>query len=141
MKSTSLRLLATAGLAAVTKASSSPDNIAVSLDSGAECACTKLGARFNGSSVLFANSMGYTDETRAYWDKRAVMYPRCIFLPQTADEIATAMATISACDAQFAIRGGGHMNVSHTPIALQSILNIIYRTRGRTTSRKAYCSQ
>ncbi|KAI9369550.1 hypothetical protein BJX61DRAFT_549511 [Aspergillus egyptiacus] len=47
----------------------------------------------------------------AYWDVRAALSPACIFLPASTAEVATAMKIIGSCDAQFAIRGGGHMNV------------------------------
>lgn len=97
-------------LAATATASQTP---MVSLEAGAACACTKLASQFPPSSVLFSNSTGYTDETLAYWDRRAVLDPRCIFLPASAEQVATGMDMISSCGAQFAVRAGGHMNVSH----------------------------
>ncbi|KAF4121326.1 FAD/FMN-containing dehydrogenase [Geosmithia morbida] len=82
----------------------------VSLQTGADCACTKLAAEFEASSVLFAESTNYTTQTLAYWDKRAVLEPKCIFLPTSAEDVATAVKTFASCGTQFAVRGGGHMN-------------------------------
>lgn len=82
----------------------------VSLSEGASCACSQLTTQY-GSEVLDVNSVNYTTEATSYWDIRADLSPSCIFLPTDADQVANAVAIISSCGAQFAIRGGGHMNV------------------------------
>ena len=83
----------------------------VSPQHGVRCACAKLSAQYN-DSVLFQNSTNYAAETTAYWDVRSDMSPKCIFLPSTAEQVANAVSIFSSCGAEFAIRGGGHMNVS-----------------------------
>ncbi|PVH82943.1 FAD-binding domain-containing protein [Cadophora sp. DSE1049] len=79
------------------------------LATGASCACTQLAATF-GDSVLTANSTNYTTEVTEYWDVRSDLLPKCVFFPADADQVATAVSTFTSCGAQFAIRGGGHMN-------------------------------
>lgn len=81
------------------------------LTKGAACACGKLSRTYNG--LIVPNGANYTAQAAdAYWDIRADLSPACIFLPATADEVAHAVEIFNSCDAQFAVRGGGHMNVS-----------------------------
>jgi hypothetical protein len=82
----------------------------VSTVSEASCACTKLSTLYT-DKLLYPNATDYTAEATAYWDLRADLSPACIFLPTTAEEVASAVAELVACNAQFAVRGGGHMNV------------------------------
>ncbi|KAK0122305.1 hypothetical protein ONS95_010550 [Cadophora gregata] len=90
--------------------SSTPNPITIAdLATGANCACTQLAANF-GDSVLTANSTNYTAEVTEYWDVRSDLLPKCVFFPAVADDVATAVSTFTSCGAQFAIRGGGHMN-------------------------------
>jgi len=84
------------------------------LATGASCACTRLAATF-GDLCLTANSTNYTAEVMEYWDIRSDLLPKCIFFPADADQVATAVSTFTSCGAQFAIRGGGHMNVCQIP--------------------------
>ncbi|PMD31866.1 FAD-binding domain-containing protein [Hyaloscypha variabilis F] len=79
------------------------------LTAGANCACTQLASTYGGQ-VLTSNSTNYTAEATDYWDIRADLLPGCIFSPANADEVAAAVSTFTSCGAQFAIRGGGHMN-------------------------------
>lgn len=81
------------------------------LTKGAACACSKLSRAYSG--IISPNGANYTAQAAdAYWDVRADLSPACIFLPSTADEISKALEIFQTCDAQFAVRGGGHMNVS-----------------------------
>lgn len=82
-----------------------------SLSSGADCACTELSAEF-GDLLLSINSSDYTTQAEDFYDIRAVLQPGCIFMPTNADQVASGMSIIASCGAQFAIRAGGHMNVS-----------------------------
>ncbi|KAF3811783.1 hypothetical protein GCG54_00014535 [Colletotrichum gloeosporioides] len=80
-----------------------------SLSIGADCACNKLSAQF-GNLLLGSNSTGYTTQAEDFYDIRAVLEPRCIFMPTDADQIASGVSILASCGAQFAIRAGGHMN-------------------------------
>lgn len=75
------------------------------------CACNQLLSK-NPSLVLTPDSANYTAQATDYWDIKADLSPACIFLPVDADQVADAVTIFNTCDAQFAIRGGGHMNVS-----------------------------
>ncbi|KAJ5753394.1 uncharacterized protein N7511_007547 [Penicillium nucicola] len=76
--------------------------------SGASCACQKLSRKFGG--IILPNGANYTAETvDPYWDVRANLAPACVFLPESAHQVADAVKIIESCDAQFAVRGGGHM--------------------------------
>lgn len=113
------------GIAAAANCVASNVTIATRLDqlptlsAGASCACARLSATF-GTSVLNSNSTNYTVEAEDFYDIRAVLAPRCIFLPNDAAQVASGMAIIASCGAQFAIRGGGHMNVR---VTLVHVLN------------------
>lgn len=81
------------------------------LTKGAACAGGKLTRQFSG--IITPNCATYTVQAAdAHWDVRADLSPACIFLPSTANEISKALEIFRTCDAQFAVRGGGHMNVS-----------------------------
>ncbi|KAI0147047.1 hypothetical protein GGR57DRAFT_477713 [Xylariaceae sp. FL1272] len=83
----------------------------VPLSQGAACACFQLSAQFAPNAVLFKNSSAYHVEAVNYYDLRADLLPACIVLPSDADQVATAVSTMSSCGAQFAIRAVGHCNV------------------------------
>ena len=75
-------------------------------------ACTALSTQF-GNQLLFPTSANYTSENLQYWDVRdSDLASSCIFLPTTADQVATAVSLFNTCGAEFAVRGGGHMNAS-----------------------------
>ncbi|KAH6648046.1 FAD binding domain protein [Truncatella angustata] len=101
--------LSTAVLACASQAEAISELPIVSLSEGAACACTQLTAQFS-SDVIGTNSSNYTTQVTDYWDVRADLSPYCIFLPSGAAQVASAVSIISTCGAQFAVRGGGHMN-------------------------------
>lgn len=83
---------------------------AVSLAEGATCACAQLSNAY-ANLTLFGNSTNYVAEATNYWDIRSDLLPECIFLPTNKDQVAYAVNTLTSCEAQFAMRGRGHMNV------------------------------
>ncbi|KAL4747247.1 hypothetical protein BDW72DRAFT_206664 [Aspergillus terricola var. indicus] len=86
----------------------------VNLETGADCACSKLVSSYP-DRIFFPGSANYTTQANNYWDVRAGLRPACIFLPISADQVADAVGLFSKCGAQFAVRGGGHMNASTYP--------------------------
>ncbi|KAI9932447.1 hypothetical protein ASPWEDRAFT_122609 [Aspergillus wentii DTO 134E9] len=80
-----------------------------SLTTGAELACSQL-ADLYPDQTLLPESDGYTFEATNYWDVRANLDPYCIFFPESAEEVSDGIRKIVAANAQFAVRGGGHMN-------------------------------
>ncbi|KAJ5295011.1 hypothetical protein N7508_009832 [Penicillium antarcticum] len=76
----------------------------------ASCACAKL-AHSMPKRMLLPGSTNYTIETvDKLWDIRADLSPACVVVPNTANEVSQAVENIVSCNAQFAVRGGGHMN-------------------------------
>lgn len=79
--------------------------------SGAQGACDELAILYP-DLLLTRNSTNYTVEATHYWEKRANLEPLCIFQPTNADQVASSVTLFNKHQAQFAVRGGGHMNVS-----------------------------
>lgn len=82
----------------------------VDLETGARCACSKLAVSYS-NLLVYPGSASYTSQVTSYWDIRADLDPACIFLPTSAEQVADAVGLFATCGAQFAVRGGGHMNV------------------------------
>ncbi|KAL4797195.1 hypothetical protein BDV19DRAFT_359094 [Aspergillus venezuelensis] len=83
----------------------------VNITASERCACAKLTRSF-GSSVIYPGQTDYTFQTiDSYWDIRADLTPACVFVPKTASDVSSAVEILASCDAKFAVRGGGHMNV------------------------------
>lgn len=78
---------------------------------GSQCACGRLSMSYSNLTLTPDNARYEAENTNA-WDKRSNLAPSCIFLPTTDTQVADAVAIFHSCDAEFAIRGGGHMNVS-----------------------------
>lgn len=74
-------------------------------------ACQDLSNKYP-ESILLPTSASFLNETRNFWDIRSAVAPACIFFPGSADEVAGSVSVLTSHEAQFAIRGGGHMNVS-----------------------------
>ncbi|THV48661.1 hypothetical protein BGAL_0234g00010 [Botrytis galanthina] len=73
------------------------------------CACSQLSTSYP-EYLYFPNTSNYTYYNLEAWDIRTNADPACIFSPINADQVAAGVGIISTCDAQFAVRGGGHMN-------------------------------
>ncbi|KAJ4264401.1 hypothetical protein NW762_005600 [Fusarium torreyae] len=82
---------------------------ASNVTSGVQHACSDLSHKYE-ESVVFPSDPSYVNETTAYWDIRADLQPACVFLPKDAHQVSQALKLFSKHQAQFAIRGGGHMN-------------------------------
>lgn len=97
---------------AISSSISTPAGTLTVTDS-AKCACAQLLDSFP-DNVILPGRTNYTQQTvDSYWDVRSDLSPACVFMPETADAVSSALKILSSCNAQFAVRGGGHMNVSH----------------------------
>jgi hypothetical protein len=77
--------------------------------------------------LYLPNTTEYTYEITNVWDKkRSNLIPACVFRPTIADQVAKAISTFSTLGAQFAVRGGGHMNVSTQAQPIKSQLTRSY---------------
>lgn len=81
---------------------------------GSICGCTLLSI-FAFGKVHFPGSSKFTDEsTTKFWSESTWDTPRCVFVPTTAKDVAKGVTVMNLCQAEFAIRGGGHMPVCFT---------------------------
>ncbi|KAJ5995236.1 hypothetical protein N7481_002213 [Penicillium waksmanii] len=104
-----MKLFLSLSLLGLATASSNSLTDVVTPQKGASCACKRLSRAFDG--VIFPNNASYTTQAAdKFWDIRADLSPACVFLPASADEVSKAMSLFNSCNAQFAVRGGGHMN-------------------------------
>ncbi|KAK2034488.1 FAD binding domain-containing protein [Colletotrichum zoysiae] len=97
---------------AVPVAVAAEDRAVVSSLHGPEkTACGLLSFRYPGQT-FFAGSDSYAYETQTqYWSARAYDTPACVFVPQDAQQVASAVTTLTLSLTRFAVRGGGHMPV------------------------------
>ena len=79
---------------------------------GSTCACNVLKFHYK-NQVLYPGSEEYTKEASHYWDARATLSPKCVFVPQNELEVAGGTLALNLCKSVFAIRSGGHMPVSY----------------------------
>ncbi|KAJ7704950.1 FAD binding domain-containing protein [Mycena rosella] len=107
---------------------------------GVSGACSQLASLY-GDSVLSNSSSNYTTVNTQFWDLRSDLAPSCIFLPNTADEVASALGILSSCQAEFAVRGGGHMNFPGSNnidngvlLALNNLNNITVNANGNEST-------
>lgn len=103
---------------------------------GPSCACGQLQA-VNPANYLNPTCAGFEKENLRVWDKRSNQMPACIFLPSTAKEATAAIGILNTCNAQFAMRGGGHMNVSTSPIGMVELTDPRHSFPAQTTSTMA----
>ncbi|CAI7611914.1 unnamed protein product [Penicillium glandicola] len=64
-----------------------------------------------GDSLFFANSTVYEYEAANFWSNTELMAPGCVFRPQSSAQLADGIVALANADAQFAVRGGGHMGI------------------------------
>lgn len=64
------------------------------------------------SSAVFApSSTVYQYEAQNFWSNTEIMSPGCVFRPQSAEELGQGVKALVDAEAQFAVRGGGHMGI------------------------------
>lgn len=73
-------------------------------------ACDTLKLAFN-SQVFFPGDANYTAENEHFWTPTDYLSPACVFTPKTAAQVSAAILTLTAFEAPFAVRGGGHMPI------------------------------
>lgn len=62
-------------------------------------------------SVFLPNTAVYDYEAQNFWSNTEILTPGCVFRPQSSDELAEGVKTLVNADAEFAVRGGGHMGI------------------------------
>jgi hypothetical protein len=62
-------------------------------------------------SVFFPESTVYQNESQNFWSNTEIMSPSCVFRPASAEQLGEAIKLLKSVNAQFAVRGGGHMGI------------------------------
>ncbi|KAH8681692.1 hypothetical protein BX600DRAFT_429611 [Xylariales sp. PMI_506] len=63
------------------------------------------------TKVFYPGSEVYDYESTNFWSNTEILSPACVFRPETADDVAGAITTARTVEAEFAVRGGGHMGI------------------------------
>ncbi|KAJ6144645.1 6-hydroxy-D-nicotine oxidase [Penicillium chermesinum] len=63
------------------------------------------------SSVFAKGSSVYNYEAQNFWSNTEIMSPACVFRPQSSGQLAKGLKALVHEEAQFAVRGGGHMGI------------------------------
>ncbi|KAH6657459.1 FAD binding domain-containing protein [Truncatella angustata] len=65
------------------------------------------------SKVFFPSSDAYKYEAGNFWSNTEILAPGCVFRPESATDVSTAILTLQSGknESVFAVRGGGHMGI------------------------------
>ncbi|KAH7014458.1 uncharacterized protein B0I36DRAFT_299373 [Microdochium trichocladiopsis] len=72
--------------------------------------CASLSEAFP-SKTFFPGQEVYAFEKTNFWSNHEILSPKCVFRPETAQDVAAAVITLKEDCTQFAVRGGGHMGI------------------------------
>jgi hypothetical protein len=72
--------------------------------------CSALRAPL-GSALFSRGSSVYKYEAANFWSNTELMTPGCVFRPQSSAQLAEGIAALASANAEFAVRGGGHMGI------------------------------
>jgi hypothetical protein len=95
--------------------------------------CRALNAQVN-NAVFFQNSSVYEYEAQEFWSNTELMYPGCVFRPQSSAQLGKGVQALVNANAQFAVRGGGHREFGYVVEIFTEVCWILTNFRDRTTS-------
>lgn len=72
--------------------------------------CSALRAPL-GNALFPRGSSVYKYEAANFWSNTEVMTPGCVFRPQSSEQLAEGIHALANANAEFAVRGGGHMGI------------------------------
>lgn len=78
--------------------------------SDAAVGCASLQNAFPGKT-FFPGQEVYDFEKTNFWSNHEILSPKCVFRPETVQDVAAAVITLKEDCTQFAVRGGGHMGI------------------------------
>lgn len=61
--------------------------------------------------VYLPSTTVYEYEAQNFWSNTEIMAPGCVFRPQSSAQLARGIEKLVAAQAEFAVRGGGHMGI------------------------------
>ncbi|KAJ5654157.1 hypothetical protein N7490_001160 [Penicillium lividum] len=64
-----------------------------------------------GNAVFLPKTKVYKYEAQNFWSNTEIMSPGCVFRPKSSAELAQGLKALVDADAEFAVRGGGHMGI------------------------------
>ncbi|KAK7984547.1 hypothetical protein PG989_011949 [Apiospora arundinis] len=70
--------------------------------------CGALASALPGN-VFFRNSTTFTFANSNRWSGTAALFPSCIVLPESTEDVSTAIKVITKQQCPFALKSGGHM--------------------------------
>ncbi|PWY89649.1 6-hydroxy-D-nicotine oxidase [Aspergillus sclerotioniger CBS 115572] len=71
--------------------------------------CTAL--QYLSDEVFTPSTDVYKYEAQNFWSNTEIMSPGCVFRPQSAAQLGQGVKALVDANAQFAVRGGGHMGI------------------------------
>ena len=79
-------------------------------DSFISAGCQALSSSLS-DAVFSRDSSVYQYESQEFWSNTEILSPGCVFRPQSSDQLSQGLQALVDADAQFAVRGGGHMGI------------------------------
>ncbi|PWY74321.1 FAD-binding domain-containing protein [Aspergillus heteromorphus CBS 117.55] len=73
--------------------------------------CSALNASSLSAEIFFPTSDVYRYEAQEFWSNTEIMAPGCVFRPQSSEQLASGVEALVKAEAEFAVRGGGHMGI------------------------------
>jgi hypothetical protein len=64
-----------------------------------------------GDAVFSRGTTVYNYESKNFWSNTEILSPGCVFRPQSASQLAEGLEALVDANAEFAVRGGGHMGI------------------------------
>lgn len=64
-----------------------------------------------GDAVFSRNTEVYKYESKNFWSNTEILSPACVFRPQSTEQLAEGLDALVHANADFAVRGGGHMGI------------------------------
>ncbi|EUC42951.1 hypothetical protein COCMIDRAFT_102147 [Bipolaris oryzae ATCC 44560] len=100
-----------------------------------EAACASLLGEFGATKVAGGEDPDYKAAIEGFWSQQQrEPVPRCIFRPETAQEVANVVRVSQANKCQFAFRSGGHAQFAGASSADGGITVLFERMAGITLS-------
>ncbi|KAI1381061.1 FAD-binding domain-containing protein [Hypoxylon crocopeplum] len=70
--------------------------------------CCQLMTQSLPTDVFMSTTSTYDTENNDFWSATEILEPSCVFLPDTAEKVASAVKLFVENDCHFSIKGGGH---------------------------------
>ena len=64
-----------------------------------------------GDALFSRGTTVYDYESKNFWSNTEILSPGCVFRPRSAGQLAEGLEALVDANAEFAVRGGGHMGI------------------------------